>query len=111
MINKVYSFLGLATKAGKLFSGEDTAERMLKNGRAVLVIVAEDASDNTRKRFENMCRYRDINFKVFGKKELIGKFAGKDVRSVVAITDRGFAGRLVELIDSHNLEIGGGLNE
>lgn len=97
-------------KAGKVFSGEDSAERMLKNGKAFLVIVAEDASDNTSKKFYNMCKYRDIELRVFGKKTLIGKFTGKDVRSVVAIIDRGFAKRLLEMIDSYNLELGGELN-
>jgi ribosomal protein L7Ae-like RNA K-turn-binding protein len=110
MTNSIYPFLGLATKAGKLFSGEDVCERMLKNGKAVLVIVAEDASANTGKKFEDMCKYRGIDFRIFGKKELLGKFTGKDIRSVVAVIDTGFAARLVELIDNHSLEFGGELN-
>lgn len=98
MVERIYSFLGLATKAGKLLSGEDTCERMLKLGKVYLVIVAEDASDNTRKKFENMCDYRKVDIMYFGKKEMLGKFTGKKTRSVIAITDRGFAGRLKEMI-------------
>ena len=52
---KVYSFLGLAMKAGKIASGEFQVEHAVKSGNAALVIVTEDASENTRKKFSNMC--------------------------------------------------------
>ena len=48
MQDKAYSFLGLAAKAGKLISGDETCERALKAGKVHLVIVSEDASGNTR---------------------------------------------------------------
>ena len=51
--NKVLSMLGLATKAGKISSGEFSTEKEIKTGYAALVIVAEDASDNTKKKFKN----------------------------------------------------------
>ncbi len=47
--------LGMAAKAGKVASGEFMAENAVKSGEAALVIVAEDASDNTKKKFSNMC--------------------------------------------------------
>ena len=58
MVERIYSFLGLATKAGKLISGEETCERALKLGKVFLVIVSDDASDNTKKKFNDMCKYR-----------------------------------------------------
>lgn len=107
MTERIYSFLGLATKAGKLVSGDDTCERMLKAGKAKLVIVAEDASDNTRKAFGDMCSYRDIPLRFFGSKELLGRYTGKDKRAVIAVLESGFAKRVMELIDSSNKECGG----
>jgi ribosomal protein L7Ae-like RNA K-turn-binding protein len=107
MTDKVYSFLGLSAKAGKIISGEDASERALKSNKAKLVIVAEDASDNTAKSFEDMCCYRKINLRRFGRKEMIGKSIGKEMRTVVAITDKGFANRLIELIDGNRQEHGG----
>ena len=53
--NKALSMIGLATKAGKVASGEFCTEKEVKSGRACLVIVADDASDNTKKKFQNMC--------------------------------------------------------
>lgn len=107
MVDRVYSFLGLATKAGKLVSGEDTCERCLKSGKVFLVIVSADASDNTKKKFSDMCKYRDVEIRFFGEKILLGGCIGKDTRSVIAVTDGGFAGRLMELIGSIGIEHGG----
>ena len=51
--DKIYSFLGLATRAGKIVSGDDSTLLELKRGNVKLVIVAEDASDNTKKLFKD----------------------------------------------------------
>ena len=40
---KVLNMIGLATRAGKVKSGEFSTEKAVKSGRARLVIVAEDA--------------------------------------------------------------------
>lgn len=98
MPNRIYSFMGLAAKAGKLLSGEETCERAVKNGKALMVVVAEDASANTKKKFEDICRYNGVKLFAYGEKELIGRYIGKDLRAVVAIADKGFAGRLAEML-------------
>ena len=43
--NKVLSLLGLATKAGKIASGEFSTEKSVKSGKGFLVLVAADASE------------------------------------------------------------------
>ena len=43
--------ISLATKAGKTASGEFSTEKEVKTGYAELVIVATDASENTKKKF------------------------------------------------------------
>ena len=57
---RVLNLIGLATKAGKTVSGEFSTERAVKSGKAYLVIVAEEASDNTKKKFSNMCTYYQV---------------------------------------------------
>ena len=52
--NKVLGLLGLAEKAGKVRSGEFSTEKAVKSGKAGLVIVSEESSDNTKKMFRNM---------------------------------------------------------
>lgn len=55
--DKVLSYLGLAAKAGRIQSGEFSTEKSVKSGKGTLVIVASDASDNTKKKFTNMCTF------------------------------------------------------
>ena len=94
--NKVLSLLGLATKAGKVASGEFSTEKSVKSGRSHMVIVSEEASDNTRKMFTNMCTYYHVPVCFFGKKEELGHSMGKEFRASLAITDEGFAKTLVK---------------
>lgn len=99
MTNRIYTFLGLVKKAGKLLSGEDVCERAIISKKAALVIIAEDAADNTKKRFTDMCIYRQIDTRIFGSKELLGKHIGKEKRAVIVIQGNGFAKRVIELIN------------
>ena len=97
--DRVYSFIGLAMKAGKLVSGGETCERAIKRGNVFLLIASEDASDNTVRKFEDACKSRGIPFCRFGEKEEIGRLLGKKIRSVVAVTDIRLARNLKRIID------------
>ena len=89
--DKVLSMIGLATKAGKTASGEFCTEREVKTGRAALVIVAGDASDNTKKKFQNMCDFYKVPIYFFEDKDTLGHAMGKEFRASLAVTDAGFA--------------------
>ena len=66
--NKVMSYLGLATRAGKVQSGEFSTEKSVKSGKAALVLVAGDASDYTKKMFTNMCTFYKVPIYIYGTK-------------------------------------------
>lgn len=105
-IKGIFSMLGLATKAGRIVSGEFMTERAVKNGSACLVIVSEDASQNTKKMFTNMCRYYKVPLHIFGTKESLGKSMGKEMRASAAITDEGFAKAIQKkLVNNSNMEV------
>ncbi|MDD3368406.1 MAG: ribosomal L7Ae/L30e/S12e/Gadd45 family protein [Lachnospiraceae bacterium] len=89
--NEIYSLLGLAAKAGKIVSGEFAVENAIKSGKAALVIVGSDASDNTKKLFQDKCKFYKISFMEYGEKDQLGHAIGKDVRSSIAVMDFGFA--------------------
>ena len=72
--NKVLSLLGLATKAGKVASGEFSTEKSVKTGKGFLVLVADDASQNTRKKFQNMCDFYEVPIYFIANKEELGRF-------------------------------------
>jgi len=104
---RIYAFIGLAAKAGKIVSGEESCEKVLKRGAVRLMLVAQDASDNTKKRFIDMCQYRGVDIRIFGEKALLGKYTGKDMRAVVGIQNKDFSKQLIKLIDNQNSGIGG----
>ena len=89
--NKVLGTLGLAMKSGNVVSGEFKTEQAVRSGTAKLVIVAEDASGNTKKKFSNSCSYYHVPIAVFEKKEVLGNAIGKRYRASLAVLDRGFA--------------------
>ena len=74
--NKAYGMIGMAMKAGKVASGEFATEKAVKSGKAALVIVSETASENTKKKFRNMCDYYKVPICFFGEKEELGKSRG-----------------------------------
>ncbi len=91
----IYSTISLSFKAGFVKSGELQTETSVKDGTALLVIVADDASDNTKKLFRDKTSFYKVPFFVFGTKEELGHAIGKEERSSVAITDSGMANNLI----------------
>ncbi len=88
---KVLSYLGLARRAGKTASGEFQTEESLKKEKARLVIIASDASDNTKKKFGNMCAWHHVRMVIFSDKATLGSCIGCGSRSSIALTDPGLA--------------------
>lgn len=103
--NKALSMIGLATKAGKVASGEFCTEKEVKSGRAYLVIVADDASDNTKKKFQNMCDFYQVPIYFYKDKDTLGHAMGKEFRASLVILDEGFAKGIRKHIDTENQTI------
>ena len=93
---KVYSLLGFAAKAGRLSSGVFAAEKSVKTGKALLVVIAEDASENTRKRFSNMCSWYEVPCITTGTREELGHATGPEVRAVLAVQDENLADAVIK---------------
>lgn len=90
--HKELSLLGLASRAGRLVSGEFQTEKSVKTGKACLVILAGDASYRTKKKFKDMCAYYRVECSVISTdKESLGSRIGRGSRSCLAIEDRGLA--------------------
>ena len=96
-MSKFYSLLGLCKKAGKLVGGEVAVENAIRQKTAVLLILAEDASGNTKKKFNNSAAYYKIPLVETGEKASLGRAVGDEIRAILAITDGGFAKKLMEL--------------
>lgn len=100
--DKVLSLIGLATKAGQIASGEFMTEREVKTGRAALVIVAGDSSDNTKKKFRDMCEFYKVPIYFYGDKDTLGHAMGKEFRASLAILDEGFAKGVLKHLTENN---------
>ena len=88
---KAISLLGISRKAGLVCSGGFSVEQAVKSGKAELVIVAADASDNTKKKFSNMCSFYRVPWATFLDKERLGQAIGREYRSCLAVTDHNLA--------------------
>ena len=103
--SKALSLVSLATKAGKTASGEFCTEKEVKTGMAELVIVAEDASANTKKKFKNMCDFYEVPIYFYGDKDTLGHAMGKEFRATLAVTDAGFAKGIVKHLETEGYTI------
>ena len=99
-MTKALSLISLATKAGKTASGEFSTEQSVKSFRAELVIVATDASDNTKKKFQNMCEFYEVPIYFYGDKDTLGHAMGKEFRASLAVNDAGFAKGIMKHLDN-----------
>ena len=101
--NNILSMLSIAAKAKKVVSGEFMTEQAVKEGKAYLVVVAEDASENTKKMFHDKCSFYQVPIYQYASKEALGNAIGKQFRASLAVLDEGFAKSLEEkLINREN---------
>ncbi len=94
MEKRIYSLLSLCRKAGRSRSGERAVLECITSGEAKLVLIARDASDNSRKKLQDKCNYRRIPWRVFGERARLGAAMGVGERAGIAVTDVGLAGEI-----------------
>lgn len=90
-MNKVFGLLGLAKRAGKLICGESASKDSVRYGKACLVIIASDASDNTKKSITDSCKYYGVPYYIYGTKDTLGHSVGNPFNAAVSVTDLGFS--------------------
>lgn len=94
--DKILQLVGLSTRAGRTVSGEFSTEKAVKSGTAHVVIVSAEASENTRKKFQNMCAYYRVPVYFYGTKEELGNAMGKEFRASLAVTDAGLSDAIMK---------------
>jgi ribosomal protein L7Ae-like RNA K-turn-binding protein len=88
---KVLNLLGLAQKAGLCASGTFMVEKSLATGKAAMVLIASDASTNTRQKFLSKSTYYGIPAYVAFDSDQIGHAIGKEFRVVLSVNQEGMA--------------------
>lgn len=100
--------IGLATRAGKVTSGEFSVEKAFRAGKAKLVIIADDCSQRTKKGFKDASAFYGFPLVIYKDKETLGHSMGKQFRASLAILDEGFANSLLAKcreLDNSQVEI------
>lgn len=83
--DKFYSFIGIIKKSGNLVSGYNNCIFEIKKDKCKLVILAEDASENTKSKFTGLCDRNQIPYIIYGSKEKLGTSIGMTPKSVVSV--------------------------
>lgn len=96
-MKSIINFLGLIKRAGKLEIGEKSAEASARSGKAKLILSASDAAGNSVKQARRISEAAGIGHIVlpFCKAE-IGAVVGRGLPGLLAVTDEGLAGALVD---------------
>jgi ribosomal protein L7Ae-like RNA K-turn-binding protein len=96
--DKFYSFIGIIKKSGNLIIGYNNCIFDIKKDKCKLLLLAEDASENTKKKFVNACENRNIPYIIVGSKDKIGMSIGKFPTSVLIIKDEGMAAAVLNIL-------------
>ncbi len=98
-MRKLLSMLGIGRKAGLIVSGEMGCVQSLNEGKSKLLIIASDASYNTKNKFQGLCSKKNVKYVEAGLKEELGASIGKGLTSVISVNDEAFSQALVKIID------------
>lgn len=96
-MNNFLNLLGLANRAHKIVTGEILIKK-IRNNEINLVIIASDASDNTKKKFIDKCTSYDVEYILASNRKELSNAIGKNNRVALGIQDAGFAKSLKEKI-------------
>lgn len=96
---KICGYLGLAARSRHLESGEYSTEKAVKSRRAFLVLVAGDASDNTKDKFHSMCSYYGVPCHELLDREGLGHAIGREFRASCAVTDENLSKAIIRIIE------------
>ena len=96
---RIINLLSMAQKAGRIVSGAFAVEQAVKKQQAVLVLLAEDAAEESKKNFTTLADKFAIPYAYCLDRETLGRCLGKDFRAVAALLDDGFAKKLRQLME------------
>ncbi len=99
MSNSYLNMVGLALRAGKCTLGEEAIIRDIQRNRAYLILIAQDTGVNTKKKLMDKCRSYEVPFREVDDRDTLSNAIGKSGRVAIAITERGFAKKIMSLLD------------
>jgi ribosomal protein L7Ae-like RNA K-turn-binding protein len=87
--------VGLARRAGFAVVGTQAVRDAARRGELRVVVVAEDATDNARRRLGSILESAELEVVTRGTRSGLGRAVGRSEVVVVGIRDRGLGLRIV----------------
>lgn len=82
-------------RSRNLISGYNTCIHYINKNKIKLLIVAEDASENTKEKFIQLAVSKKIKYIIWGNKEQLSHSMGMENRSVIGIINDNFASAII----------------
>lgn len=98
MNDRLKGMIGLAVRAGKAPSGSFAVEGAVRRRQARLVLVDGRASANTVRDVGALCANHGVKCVMLEDSGILEALLGRENRTVMAITDEGFAGAIQEIL-------------
>jgi len=95
---KILNLLSMAARARRVISGMTLTVEAVKKGEAKLLLLAKDASEDTKKDVHILAEKNSLNIYEILNKNALGSIIGKEERAVVTVLDEGFSNALQKII-------------
>lgn len=104
---KLLSLLGFAARARRLVFGTELCRTAARAGQISLVVIAADASQNTKKRVVDACKYYgcDVCQSVVPSSILASRLGKSGITAVVGLNDHNFIAGITALCARQTLDI------
>ncbi|AIY85705.1 MULTISPECIES: 50S ribosomal protein L7ae family protein [unclassified Thermotoga] len=85
---KVYSYIGFAVRARKIVFGKERMRAYIRSPREKkLIIIAEDASERTKRDTIMRCENKKVPYVIMFSKEELGRLLDKPAVSVIGLEE------------------------
>ena len=98
MDQRYLNVVGLAYRARKCSTGEETIIQDIQKERAKLILIANDISSKTKKKLTDKCKSYHIPYIEVDDRVTLARAIGKSERVAIAILDEGFARKIQSLL-------------
>jgi len=99
--SKLQGMLGLCIRARKVSMGTEEAKKAIRAKKAKLVLLAENASDRTKKDINDICSHYKVDLLCDDFADIFYQLTSRDVMKVMSVNDDGFA-REIKALSSEN---------
>lgn len=99
MNKRSLNYLGIAKRSGNLICGTDMVVKSLPAGKIKLILLASDASNNTKDKIIKKAFYYQIQVCETFDSDCLSKAIGKDHIMVIAIIDEGLKNAFLKEVE------------